>query len=151
MLAIKAQILGRVGRAAEGSALVEPRLDDYRATAPPLNARGLHVAGVLRRQQGDREGASALQRELLDRLPPKPSAAPMRDGVLAEQARLAVEQGQASQALALLDAMARPMVMRPARSFDEAERQRLRARALTALGRDPEARAWRQAAEQGPR
>ena len=150
---LQAAALAQLGRLEEAQALVEPRLAIYRQAPVLVRHRGLHVAGIVRRLQGDLVAAAALQDEALAAQPATALQQPRRNIVLGERARVALQQGDALGALGWLDQVVRPTGA-AAVSLDEAGRQLTRGRALLALGRRDEAlpvlqaanAAWRQLA-----
>ena len=130
---LHAAALAQVGRLREAWQLVEPRLPAYRNAPVLVRYRGLHVAGIVKRLQGDLAAAAALQDEALAALPDVPVQVPRRNQVLGERAWVALEQGDAAAALRWLERVVRPEGS-SAQSLDEAARQVVRGRALLAAG-----------------
>ena len=130
---LHAAALAQLGRLDEAWRQLEPRLPAYRSAPVLMRYRGLHVAGIVKRLQGDLAGAAALQDEALAALPDEPLQVPRRNLVLGERAWVAQEQGDAAAALQWLDRVVRPEGM-AAQSLEEATRQVTRGRALLAAG-----------------
>ncbi len=135
-----------LGRVDEAWQLLAPRLTAYRAARPVPRHRGLHAAGLVRRLQGRNEEARALQHEALAALPDTPVHQPRRDTVHVELARLALERGDAREALASLRRLSRAPGAGGANGPEEAARLQTLARAHAALGQESEARLARQLA-----
>lgn len=98
LTALHALALAEQGQIDVAQRILHERLDFYRNAEPLYRYRGLHIAGLVRRRSGDAEAAAALQAEALAALP---AHAKRRDGVLAEQARLAVDRGLAAHPSAM--------------------------------------------------
>jgi serine/threonine-protein kinase len=136
---MRARALALEGRLSEARQVAAPWADLLRGQGNPvLKVRALHTLALLARWSGDTATAASLIEQAAAALPPGRGSAPLREAVGAEQARQAVDRGDAAAALALLARLRYPAPSAPVATPDGAERRLVEGRAQL-LGGAPEA------------